>query len=228
MTASHASAPPTVAEDVLLLLFRPESGTFRGENTLFYVIGGAVLAQLALEDRVTTSDSWGGAVAVNAVRDRMPVDELLRDAWQYVSDKPRGVQTVLPAIGPPLREPLIERLITRGYLTENRKKVLGLIPSRVLREGDSARRDELVAAVRGVLVDGAEATPRVAALTGLIWASGALPEFDPVIPWNSAVITRAEELKRGNWGAAGAGEAVERTVTATILNSLMIATLPRE
>jgi len=36
-----------LVEDVLLLLFQPESGTIAGENILFYVLGGAVLADLA-------------------------------------------------------------------------------------------------------------------------------------------------------------------------------------
>ena len=39
------------------------------------------------------------------------------------------------------------------------------------------------------------------------------------------MITRAEELERGDWGAAGAGEAVERTVMAMIVNSVTVTTI---
>lgn len=48
----------SLAEDLLLLLFQPNSGdrggtgTIAGENTLFYVLGGAVLADLALGEQV--------------------------------------------------------------------------------------------------------------------------------------------------------------------------------
>lgn len=225
MTTSHAPASPTLAEELLLLLFQPDSGTIAGENTLFYVLGGAVLAQLGLERRVTTEKTWSGTVNMSAVADRAPSDELLRAAWTSVQDKPRGVQTVLPAIGPTLRQPLIDRLVARGDLREEKAKVLGLFPTTVLKDGGTGRRDALLADVRAVLVDRASPTPRLAALTGLLSASGTLPQFDPDIPWNSAVYTRAEELERGDWGAAGAAEAVERTVMAMIVNSVTVTTI---
>jgi hypothetical protein len=41
------SATPLIAEDLLLLLFDPRSGTIAGEGTLFYTLAGAVLADLA-------------------------------------------------------------------------------------------------------------------------------------------------------------------------------------
>jgi hypothetical protein len=31
---------PTLAEDLLLVLFQPDSGTIAGENTLYYVLAG--------------------------------------------------------------------------------------------------------------------------------------------------------------------------------------------
>jgi hypothetical protein len=225
MTTSHAPASPTLAEDLLLLLFQPDSGTIAGENTLFYVLGGAVLAQLGLEKRVTTEKTWTGTVDVSAVADQAPSDEILRAAWASVLDKPRGVQTILPAIGPTLRQPLIDRLVARGDLREEKAKALGLFPTTVLKDGGTGRRDALLADVRAVLVDGSSPTPRLAALTGLLSASGTLPQFDPHIPWNSSVITRAEELERGDWGAAGSAEAVERTVMAMIVNTVMISTI---
>lgn len=225
MNDSRAYESPTIAEDLLLLLFQPDSGTIAGENTLFYVLGGAVLAQLGLEQRVTTEKTWSGTVNMSAVADRAPSDELLRAAWTSVQDKPRGVQTVLPAIGPTLRQPLIDRLVARGELREEKAKALGIFPTTVLKDGGTGRRDELLADVRGVLVDGVAPAPRLAALIGLLSASGTLPQFDPSIPWNSAVYTRAEELERGDWGAAGAGEAVEGVMMAMIVNSVMIATI---
>jgi len=91
-----------------------------------------------------------------------------------------------------------------------------------LVEGQNGRRSGLLKDVRNVLVDYTEPTPRVAALAALVWGSGALPHFDPVIPWNPSVIARARELERGNWGAAAAGEAVTRTMTAIIVNSVIV------
>ena len=213
----------SLAEDLLLLLFQPDSGTIAGENTLFYVLGGAVLADLALSDQVSTGKGRGGSTLVEAVESRPPADEVLRSAWDYVLPKPREVQTVLADVGPTLRGPLLDRLVERGHLNRSSRKMLGLFTTTALEEGTTGRRARLLAGVRAVLVDGAEPQPRVAALAALISGSGNLPRFDPEIPWTSPVIARAKELEQGNWGAAAAARAVTRTVTAVVVNSVVVA-----
>ena len=219
-----ATPRPTLAEDLLLLLFQPGSGlrkgtgVIAGEGILYYVLAGAVVAELAL----------GGHVAfdgrkVTAVEGTRPDDDLLRTAWDYVESKPRGVQTVLAAIGPKLREPVLARVIERGDIRLGRYKALGLIETTALEDGGTGRRAGLLAEVRAVLVDGVPPTERVAALAALVSGSGTLPQFHPGIPWETPVITRAKELERGNWGAGAAAEAVARTVTATIVNNVIVA-----
>ncbi|MEG3633135.1 GOLPH3/VPS74 family protein [Micromonospora palythoicola] len=221
---SHPGSP-TLVEDLLLLLFQPRSGTIAGENTLFYVLAGAVLAELALADRVTMADRR----TVKIVEGRAPSDDLLRSAWDYLSEKPRGVQTVLAAIGPELRKPVLERLVERGDITREDRKMLGLFRTTSLRDGGTGRRARLLEEVRQVLVDGAEPSARVAALAALLSGSGTLPQFYRDIPWTTPVITRAKELEQGNWGAGAAAEAVTRTVTATVVNSVIVTTtvIPR-
>ncbi|MBD5787403.1 GPP34 family phosphoprotein [Cellulosimicrobium terreum] len=227
-------APPTLAEDLLLLLFRPGSGrsgagSIAGEGTLFYVLAGAVLADLALGEHVRTDTGRLGGTTVEAVESRPPSDEFLRRTWDYVHEKPRGVQTVLAATGPTLRAPLLDRVVARGDIRREKRTTLGLFESTILVDGGSGRRAALVADVREVLVDGAEPSPRTAALAALLSGSGTLPQFDKEIPWSSAVITRAKELEQGSWGAGAAGEAVTRTITASVVSSTVIAvtTLPR-
>lgn len=229
------SETPTLAEDLLLLLFQPNSGlrsgtgTIAGENTLFYPLAGAVLADLGLGAHVRTVPGRGGNTRVEAIEDHPPSDDILRSAWDDLSEKPRGVQTVLAAIGPTLRGPLLDRLVERGDIRRATRKSLGLFDTTVLEDGGTGRRAQLFADVREVLVEGTEPRPRVAALAALLSASGTLPQFHPEIPWTSPVITRAQELERGNWGAGAAGEAVTRTVAATIVSSVVVATtvLPR-
>ncbi|MET8042480.1 GPP34 family phosphoprotein [Micromonospora sp. NPDC005215] len=225
MTTEPQSHTPTLVEDLLLLLFQPTSGTIAGENTLFYVLGGAVLADLALGDHLTTAARG----RVSSVADHPPSDELLRPAWDYLAEKPRGVQTALAAIGPALRKPVLERLIARGDIDQEPRKVLGLFRTTALRDGRTERRARLLADVRQVLVDGAEPHARVAALAALLSASGTLPQFHREIPWTSPVISRAKQLEQGDWGADAAAEAVTRTVTATVVNSAIaaITVLPR-
>ncbi|MGV9796548.1 GOLPH3/VPS74 family protein [Mycobacterium sp. NPDC003449] len=220
---------PTLAEDLLLVLFQPNgglrsgTGTIAGENILFYVLAGAVLADLGLGGHVDTTAGTAGT-KVHAIEDKPPSDRMLRSAWEYVAEKPRGVQTFLAAIGPSLRSPVLDRLVERGDIRRRKRKALGLFNTTVLEDGGSGRREHLLAEVRAALVDNIEPTPRVAALTALISGSGTLPQFHKEIPWTSAVITRAKELEQGNWGAGAAAEAVARTVTATIVNNVVIAT----
>lgn len=218
------SNPPTLAEDLLLLLFQPESGTIAGETTLYYVLGAAVLAEMALDGDIEAATERNGTVTVAAVQQDRPSDELFHPAWEYVSERPRGVQAVLAAIGPTLRRPVLERLIASGDVSEEKRKTLGLFTITTLLDGGTTRRADLMRDVRAVLVEDATPTTRVAALAALLLGSNALPQFHPEIPWNSAVIARAEELARGNFGAAAAGEAVTRTMTAIVINSVIVAT----
>jgi hypothetical protein len=213
----------TLAEDLLLLLFQPDSGTIAGEGTLYYVLAGAVLTELGFGGHVRTGAGSSGAPTVAAIAENAPTDPLLHDSWEYVADKQRGVQTVLAAMGPTLRQPLLDRLVERGDIRRVVRKTFGLFSASALEIGDSGRRAHLLAAVRSALVDGAEATPRVAALAALLYGSGTLPQFDRDIPWTAAVIARAEELKAGNWGADAAANAVARTVTTTIVNAVIFA-----
>jgi hypothetical protein len=209
---------PLLVEDVLLLLFQPSSGTIAGENFLYYVLGGAVVADLTLRD-LTQVQETGRIVRRVAVRGDAPHDDVLRAAWDYLATKPRDVRTVIAAIGPELRGKVLDRLVDGGHLIRQRKKVLGFIPSEYLELG-SARRAELLARVRATLVDGTQPDARTAALTALLSASGNLHQFDPEIPWTSSVIHRAKELEYGNWGAAAAGAAVTRATIAVISGAL--------
>lgn len=224
---------PTLAEDVMLLLFQPDAGlgkgvgAIAGENILFYVLGGALLTDLALGGHVRTDDA-ARAARVEAT-DAVPADALLREAWDYVAEKPRGVQTVLAAVGPKLREPVLERLVARGDIREGKRKALGMFETTVLEGDGGERRAALMAQVRAVLVDGAEPTPRVAALTALLSASGTMPQLHAEIPWTSPVIARAKQLEQGDWGAGAAAQAVARTMTAVVVNNVIVAAavLPR-
>lgn len=210
------------------MLFQPGSGPGRtgsiaGENTLYYVLAGAMLAELALGGHVRTGSGRLGGLTVEAVASNPPSDHLVRSTWEYVADKAQGVQTVLAATGPPLREPLLTRLIERGDLHRSSRKTFGIFQTSVLQEGDSGRRDKLMAELHAVLVDGAKPSDRIAALAALVYGSGTLPQFDPYIPWTSAVVSRAEAFAEGTWGAGEAATAVARTISATIINSAVIA-----
>lgn len=222
--AGTLPAEPTFVEDLLLLLFDPASGTIAGEGTLFYVLGGAVLAELGARGLVAApEDSTPGGEILHAVDGApRPVDPLIADAFDRVSRTPTAAQVLLAAVGPGLRQPVLDRLVDRGYIHIEKRRFLGLIPTTKLLPGDITRRSELLASVREVLVDGAAPTPRIGALAALLSASGSLPTFHPEIPWSSPVIARAKQLEQGDWGAQAAEIAVTRTMTV-IINSAVIA-----
>lgn len=222
MSTPDLSKDPLIAEDLLLLLFDPRSGTIAGEGTLFYVLGGAVLTDLAFTDQIAVENRGGlrGSL-VSTTGDTPPTDPLLRSAWDRIAEKPRDPQTLLASIGPTLRPIVLDRLVARGNIVAERKKRLGLFTTTSLREGDGRRRDGLVAQVRAVLVDGVTPQPRIAALGALLSASGTLPTFDRDIPWSGDVYTRGKELERGEWGADAVGAAVARTVAANVVNSMV-------
>jgi hypothetical protein len=218
---------PTLAEDLLLMLFQPDSGAIAGEDRLYDVLGGAVLAQLAGNESVTTTTARPGSASVNAVEGRAPSDEILRSAWDYIADKPGLVRTIIAAIGPSLRQPLLERLVARGDIREENGKVLGMIKATTLKDGGSGRRSGLIRDVRNVLVDGAAPTPRVAALAALMWGSGTLHQFDPEIPWSPVVTTRARALGHGDWNAEGVTHRTE-PATAAMIGIVTASVLPLE
>lgn len=218
---------PLLVEDVMLLLFQPDSGTIAGENILFYVLAGAVLGDLTVQERIAMRKEGALTHRVHALEVATASDGVLAPALASIAEKPRRVQAVLAAIGPDLRAPVLDRLVERGDLTREQGKTFGFIPTTRLSLG-SARRAELVARVRSALVDGETPDVRTAASIALLSASGTLPQFDREIPWSGDVYTRAKAIEHGDWGAAAAGSAVARTLEATLTNAVVAATvLPR-
>ena len=226
MTAA-TPATPLVAEDLLLLLFDPASGTIRGEGTpLFNVLAGAALVDLAFGEHVDVENQgWlrGKEVAVTGPP---PTDPILRDVRDRLGDKPLEVHAVIAVVGPYLRGPIIERLVERGHLRQERRRLLGFIPTTALVDGGTTRRAELIEAVRPVLVDGAEPDARTAALAALLSASDTLPRFHPDIAWSGAVYTNGKRLERGSWGTAAAAEVVARAAAAMVAASFVAAITP--
>lgn len=214
-------SPQLVVDDLLLLLFDPASDSIRAENILFYVLAGGALTDLGMAGAVTVDDRGMRGKIVTAVDGARPADPLLALVWDKIAAKPREVQGVLAMVGPALRTEVIDRLIERGHLRREARKMLGFIPATALVDADVTRRDELVAQMREVLVDGATPDERTASLIALISASRALPQFDREIPWSSDVATRAKQLEKGDVEAGASAAAVSRTMNAIIVNSIV-------
>lgn len=205
-----------IVEDLALLLLDDETGTPAGAGTLHYTLGGAVLVELALLGAVETDGS-----KVHAVRGDDLADPLLDAAYAKVAEKPRAVQSVLLAVGGDLWNPVVDRLIDRGLIRREKKRVLGLFKMNTLPADDTQRETEIREQIRAVLVDGASPDTRTAALTALLSASGALPSLRPALAWSGEVHRRAKELERGNWGAEAVSTAVAATAAAIATSTTM-------
>jgi hypothetical protein len=197
-----------IVEDLALLLMDDESGTPAAAGTLHYTMGGAVLVELALAGLVEVEDR---KVHVTG---EAPEDPLLRSGYEKVAEKPRSVDSLLVRIGADTWSAVVERLIERGMVAREKKRVLGLFRMTVLPATDTRHEQEVRQRIRAVLVDGATPDARTAALTALLSASGALPMLRPQLAWSGDVARRAKELEQGNWGAEAVGAAVTRTAAA--------------
>lgn len=214
-----------IVEDLLLLMLDDETGTPAGAGTLYYTLGGAVLVELALRGRVETEEGTGGLSGpkVRAVGDGPLDDPLLQAAYDKVAERPRRVQTLLVEIGSGLWEPLIDRLIERGLIGREKKRVLGVFRMNTLPAKDTAHEEALRRTIRTVLEDDAEPDPRTAAVIALLSSSGTLPMLRPPLPWSGKVHKRAKELEQGSWGAKAVDSAVSRTAVAIAASSAAVA-----
>ena len=111
----------------------------------------------------------------------LPPTSLLAPAWSYVTQKPRNVQTVLAAVGPNLRKPVLDRLVDRGDVDRQKAKAFGIFPSAKLSLA-SGRRALLMDEVGAVLNHGKTPSLRVGASIALMSADGTLPQFLPRDP----------------------------------------------
>ncbi|HEX7303231.1 GOLPH3/VPS74 family protein [Lentzea sp.] len=206
-----------IVEDLALLLMDDESGTPAAAGTLHYAMGGALLVELALEGLVDVRDR-----KVVPTGDAPPQDPLLRGGWDKVAEKPRSVDSLLLKIGADVWKKVVDRLVDRGMVRREEKRVLGLFRTTSLPAADTRHEEEVRQRIRAVLVDGQEPDPRTAALTALLSASGALPALRPKLAWSGDVARRAKELERGNWGAEAVSSAVTRTAAAIAASSAAV------
>lgn len=224
----------TLADDILLLLFDPSSGTIAGEGTaLSHTLAGAILVDLAFADAIEIDERMSLRGRRIHARGDAPADPLLAEVWHRIAARPTDVQSLILQIGSTLRQPVIDRLVERGILRIESRRMLGIIPTTALVGDDLSRRDSLMAPVRAALVgfpegdapgaDARDVDARTAALIGLLSASGSLPALHREIPWSGAVYTRGVAFQRGSWGTVETAEAVRRTIVAISTSTIFVA-----
>lgn len=157
-----------LAEQLLLLFLNYKKGsdnvTWGGDPGL----AGAILLELTSQRALTEDD--GKLVAASGASPEHP---LLAAALETIeeSDKRRdakGWVGRLPKQLKPLREHVAERLVERGVLTEERRKLLKIFPATRFPQADPEPERELRERLRAVLLTEREPTPQDAMLIALL------------------------------------------------------------
>ncbi|USQ80867.1 GOLPH3/VPS74 family protein [Ornithinimicrobium faecis] len=213
-----------LVDDLMLLLMDDDGASVQGAGTLYYTLGGAVLTELALLGRVEVDDSGvlNGPRVTPVGREPLP-DPLLQSAFDLVAKKTQRVQPLLIGIGADLWKVVRDRLVDRGLLRREEKRVLGVFRTTRWPAADAHHEAELRARIRRVLEDGETPDPRTAAIIALLSASGAMPSLRPPLPWTNQTVTRAKEIERGEWGAQAVSTAVTRTAAGIAASSAAVA-----
>jgi len=218
-----------LAEDLLLLLLDDETGALAASTYVPTALGGALLAELALEGRAEVGEKtsiWSQA-KVRALAGP-PDDPVLARAHEQVAEKERAAWDLVNRLGKGVKEVLLDRLAERGVLERAEDKVLGLFPRTRWPATDSAHEDDVRRELTAVLVAGETPEPRTATLVSLLSAIDHAHEVvDPGEAGARAVRRRAKEIAEGEWAAAGVADAVAATnaaVTAAITSATVAST----
>ncbi|WP_353648511.1 GPP34 family phosphoprotein [Nakamurella sp. A5-74] len=212
-----------IAEDLMLLMLDEEEGRPTvGGPQFTHSLAGALLVELSLQGLVE-SDSppekqAKGKGKIHAIGAAL-ADPILALAWNAFSDKPRGASAVIQAIDSKIKEPLLERLVAKGWVREERSKILGIFPSTKFPEADPRHEAELRGRIAGVL-DGTDPDPRSAVLISLLSAADGLKALFPDAD-RKQLKARAAEVSDGEWAGAAVRQAVQ-AVNAAVMTAVMV------
>ncbi|PZG12402.1 GOLPH3/VPS74 family protein [Nonomuraea aridisoli] len=207
----------TIAEELLLLALSEDKGRpLVSTAQLDPALAGALLAELAVGDRVELSDkkvtvkdpSPLGDDELDAVLARVVAQEKVKSPVWWVQKLQSGK----------LRQRLLSRLAALGVLSEERGKVLGVFPVTRWPEAHPGVEADVRERVSAVLA-GADPDARTAVLISVAHAASVVRKAFP-----DADKARVKEIAEGAWAA----DAVAKTIaaaTAAAMTAVMAATV---
>ena len=211
------AATPTLSEQLLLLGLDDEKGgvSFSASMALPYGLAGATLMELILRGRLTTED---GKLVVT---DPSPTgDDLLDEATAVIgsANRPRDAKHWVSNLNGKLKRHerrLEDRLVSRGVLRRDERKLLWLIPDNRYPTVDPGPEADVRQRIRAVLLQDAEPDARTAVLISLAKACEVL---DPLLASDErrAAKQRIKEITEGEVLGRAVGDAVaDQTVAST-------------
>jgi hypothetical protein len=195
----------TLAED-LYLLASDATGRFWIDTTYLDLgLGGALLLDLVLQDRVALVDSHV------AVIDPTPTgDPLLDSALADLAAEARahGPEHWIRHLARGARHAVQDRLVEAGVLRRDEHKVLGIIPVHRTHETDGRLHHELVDHLHDAVVLGHQPAHETAALASLALAVGLERHLFPRSD-RRAVAERMAEIAEGKWVGSAVRHAID-------------------
>ncbi|HEU5418722.1 MAG TPA: GPP34 family phosphoprotein [Streptosporangiaceae bacterium] len=202
-----------MCEEFLLLVTSPEGKWLAASNAVPLALAGGLLAELALQGKVTVDDRQRIAVVDRS----LPDDLVLADALSaFAGGEGKKPGTVLGTVARGLGDKLYARLIEAGVV-EVRK--VRLLPVRHFPLRDPAVRQRTWDEVAAVLRGDRSPEPRTGTLLGLVVASGALSRVFPPADFGLSrreLENRARQLAQGDWATDAVGQAVRAAQAATM------------
>ena len=218
-------------EEILLLALKDEKGTVAESSMYPYAIGGAVLAELLLRNRIRV-DEVKKNKRIHLV-DSTPVgDPLIDECLERIrtSKKPALLQTWVTRFSgvKGLKHRVAQQLCRRGILRADEDKVLHLFKRKIYPEVDPGPERALIERMRqAILTDADDVDPRTVVLISLAKSADllktALDKKD--IKKRKA---RIEQLTNGELTGKAAKEAIQAmqaaVFVATIIPSVVVTT----
>jgi Golgi phosphoprotein 3 (GPP34) len=207
-----------IVEDLLQLMLDDASGALVADGTrVDYGLAGAVLVELALLERVVVEPAKRPANSVVRVVGGPTGEPVLDQVLARIAEKPRKAASLVPRLSRGLRGAVIEGLVARGALREQKGRLLGIFPTRRWPAVDTTSQDAVRRRLHEVLVQGLTPDPRTAALVSLLSAMDRAPQVvaAPDRAARKLVAQRAAAIGQGEWASAAVRSAVQAAQAAT-------------
>jgi hypothetical protein len=220
-----------IAEKFLLLVIDDGTGKrIIGRDRLEPALGGAVLAELALRERIGITGDEAGLLKRRRVTvlDPTPTgDEVLDQLLARIGEKPdQKAANLISTMNfgratAKLLEQLTDRLVAARVLSEERGRILGLIPTSSWPTVDPAPERAVRQWLEAALIAGATPDEPTRVLIALLSATDSLAK---VVPSDDrrAVRARAKELTKGDWIGREVKQVIDEVtaaVTAAVIAS---------
>lgn len=200
-----------LAEELALLAYDDETGKSPVNRFLPYGLGGALLAELALRERVALDGKRVTVADPTGTGDQLLDDALQRIAgssWHHprwwVDRLRRGAQ-----------EAVLHRLVAAGLLREESGRMLLVFPTTVYPSGDPRPEQEARRRLRAAVVGGRPADARTVALAVLMHACELDRQVFPDVPRRELRDTM-KRLTAGDWAGKATVQAIQAVQAATL------------